>query len=155
MKRCCMDAFAVIGKEGSTADGNGFIAKLWEQANASFAEIESIAEKDSVGKLRGIWGAMSDFSRSFKPWENGFTKGLYLAGVQCDVKQLPPEGWTKWIIPAFEYIVIENDSPDLFVKMIEYMKENQIPLAGAVHDYCCPKTGKNYLYFPVRKLGGE
>lgn len=31
----------------------------------------------------GIWGAMSDCSHSFLPWEDGFSKGVYLAGVEC------------------------------------------------------------------------
>jgi hypothetical protein len=36
--------------------------------------------------------------------------------------------------------------------MIAYLQENNLPLAGAVHDFTCPVTGKNYMYFPVRKL---
>ena len=41
-------------------------------------------KKDENGDLAGIWGAMSDFSLSFRPWEEGFSKGLYLAGVECE-----------------------------------------------------------------------
>ena len=44
---------------------------------------------------------MSDLSRSFLPWEDGFTRGLYLAGVQVPPEALPPEGWVKWTLPAF------------------------------------------------------
>ena len=33
-----------------------------------------------------------------------------------------------------------------------WYKENDIPLAGAVHDFTCPQTGKKYMYFPIRKL---
>ena len=29
-------SFSVIGKEGSTLDGQGFIQKLWEDANSHF-----------------------------------------------------------------------------------------------------------------------
>ena len=36
-------------------------------------------------------------------------------------------------------------------KLLQYMKENGIPLAGAVYDYSCPKTGKDYMFFPIRK----
>ena len=32
------------------------------------------------------------------------------------------------------------------------MKEARIPLAGAVHEYTDPATGKDYLYFPIRKI---
>ena len=62
-------SFAVIGKEGSTLDGDVFIQKLWNDANTHFGEIQHLAKKDENGNIYGIWGAMSDFSRSFMPWE--------------------------------------------------------------------------------------
>ena len=34
-------------------------------------------KKDEQGHIVGIWGAMSDFSYSFKPWEENYTKGGY------------------------------------------------------------------------------
>ena len=61
-------AFVVIGKEGSTLDGEGFIQKLWDDANSHFSEIAHLAKKDANGNLVGIWGTMSDMSHSFKPW---------------------------------------------------------------------------------------
>ena len=87
--------FVVIGKEGSTLDGEGFIQKLWNDANSHFNEIAHLAKKDVNGKLVGIWGAMSDISRSFKPWEDDFSKGLYLAGVECFDDAKAPDGWTN------------------------------------------------------------
>ena len=60
--------------------------------------------KLSEGNLLGIWGAMSDFSLSFMPWEDNFTQGLYLAAVECIDNAEAPEGWTKWRIPGFEYL---------------------------------------------------
>lgn len=99
----------------------------------------------------GIWGAMSDSSRSFKPWEDGFRKGLYLAGVECDDHAEAPDGWTKWIIPGYEYMVAENHK-GAFEKIIRQMNEDGISLAGAVHDYTDPATGKSYLYFPIREV---
>ena len=152
IERCEMPAFAVIGKEGSTSNGEGFVARLWEDANGHFEEIAHLAAKDENGNLLGIWGAMSDMSRSFHPWEEGFTKGLYLAGVQCELDQEAPDGWTKWVIPAYEYLYAECDVPDTFAQMIRYMEENGIQLIGAVHDFTCPETGKNFMFFPIRKL---
>ncbi len=32
------------------------------------------------------------------------------------------------------------------------MKDNGIPLVGAVHDFTCPQTGRNYMFFPIKKL---
>ncbi|WP_308698592.1 GyrI-like domain-containing protein [uncultured Thomasclavelia sp.] len=143
--------FVVIGKEGSTLDGEGFIQKLWDDANSHFNEIAHLAKKDVNGKLVGIWGAMSDISRSFKPWEDDFSKGLYLAGVECFDDAKAPDGWTKWTIPGYEYIVVENHEV-VFEETIRKINEKGISLVGAVHDYTDPATGKDYLYFPIREL---
>lgn len=150
-EKCKKEAFTVIGKEGSTSDGEGFIQKLWEDANSHFNEIQHLAKKDENGNIVGIWGAMSDFSRSFKPWED-FSKGLYLAGAECEDKAEAPEGWTKWIIPAYEYIYVECENGDTFSETLQYLKDNNMTLAGAVHDFTCPQTGKNYMFFPIEKL---
>lgn len=151
IEKCLKKSFAVIGKEGSTSDGEGFIKRLWDNANSHFEEIQHLAKVDENGNLVGIWGAMSDFSRSFNPWEN-FSKGLYLAGVECNDDADAPDGWTKWIIPGYEYIYVECENGDTFSQTIEYLKDNAIALAGAVHDFTCPQTGKNYMFFPIRKL---
>ena len=145
------EAFVVIGKEGSTMDGEGFIQKLWDDANSHFAEVSHLAKRDENGNLVGVWGAMSDFSRSFKPWEDGFHKGLYLAGVECVDHAQAPDGWTKWIVPGYEYLVVENHD-GAFNKTIEQMRKDGISLAGAVHDFTDPATGKGYLYFPIREI---
>ncbi|MBD5103890.1 MAG: GyrI-like domain-containing protein [Ruminococcaceae bacterium] len=150
-EKCQKEAFTVIGKEGSTSDGDGFIQKLWEDANSHFNEIQHLAKKDENGNIVGIWGAMSDFSRSFKPWED-FSKGLYLAGAECEDEAEAPEGWTKWVIPAYEYIFVECESDSTFPETIQYLKDNNMTLAGAVHDFTCPQTGKNYMFFPIEKL---
>lgn len=151
MERCEMPSFAVIGMEGSTRDGEGFVARLWERANGRFAEIAELAERDGQGNLLGIWGAMSDFSRSMLPWENGFTEGLYLAGVQCALEAQPPQGWVKWVIPAYEYLYTECQNENSFSEGLRYLHENGFSLAGAVQDFTCPQEGKNYLFFPIRK----
>ncbi len=151
LQRCEKKSFTVIGKEGSTSEGEGFIQKLWNDANSHFEEVRPLAKKDEDGQLVGIWGAMSDFSRSFAPWED-FCRGLYLAGVECNDDAEAPEGWTKWIIPGYEYIYVEQEKEDTFSRTLQYLEENGISLAGAVHDFTCPRTGKNYMFFPVRKL---
>lgn len=102
------EAFSVLGKEGSTQQGPGFIQALWEDANGHFDQIAHLAKRDGQGDLLGVWGAMTDMSRSFLPWEENFQKGLYLAGVECVDTAQPPAGWTKWTIPGFEYRVVEQ-----------------------------------------------
>lgn len=146
------ESFTVIGKEGSTNDGPGFVQRLWAEANGHFPEVAHLAKKDEQGNLVGIWGSMTDFSRAFRPWEEDFSRGLYLAGVECEDNAQAPEGWTKWVLPGFEYLAAECDRETVFPDMIAWMKENRILLAGAVQDFTCPKTGKSYMLFPVRKL---
>ena len=102
--------------------------------------------------LAGIWGVMSDFSHQYNPWEDNFSRGLYLAGIECNDDAEAPEGWMKWTIPGYEYIYAESDDENTFSEVLDYMKNNDIPLAGAVHDFTCPLTGKNYMFFPVRKI---
>lgn len=151
IRKCVKESFTVIGKEGSTDDGAGFIQRLWDDANTNFGEVAHLAKKDENGNLVGVWGAMTDQSRSFQPWSDGFTKGLYLAGAECEDGVQAPAGWTKWIIPGFEYLYVECDHDSVFPEMIEYLQTNQIPLAGAAQDFTCPQTGKNYMFFPIRK----
>lgn len=151
MENIIKKAFVVIGKEGSTLDGEGFIQKLWDDANGHFDEVAHLAKRDENGNLAGIWGAMSDLSHSFQPWEDGFSKGLYLAGVECVDNAEAPDGWTKWVIPGYEYLVVENHN-GAFRDTIRQMNEEGIALVGAVHDYTDPATGKGYLYFPIKEV---
>lgn len=151
--KCIKESFSVIGKEGSTNDGNGFIQKLWQDANENFEEVSHLAKRDNEGNILGIWGAMSDLSGSFKPWEDNFTKGLYLAGVEVKDDAIPPKGWTKWVIPSYEYIYVKCDEDDIFSKVIKYLKDNNLQLVGAVNDFNCPEeNGQLYMFFPIRKL---
>ena len=152
IEKCIKETFSVIGKEGSTMDGQGFIQKLWADANAHFSEVQHLAKKDENGNLAGIWGVMSDVSRSYKPWEDNYSKGLYLAGVECDENAEAPVGWIKWTIPGYEYLRAEVEGENTFSDVLEYMNTNGIPLVGAVHDFTCPLNGKNYMFFPIRKI---
>lgn len=151
IETCKKDSFTVIGKEGASADGAGFIQKLWDDANSHFGEIQHLAKKDENGNIIGIWGAMSDYSRSFQPWED-FKQGLYLAGAECRDDAKAPDGWTKWVVPGYEYLYVERENDSVFPKVLQYLEDNHIALAGAVHDFICPQTGKEYMFFPIKKL---
>lgn len=152
ISKCTKEGFSVIGKEGSTNDGHGFIQRLWEDANSHFDEVALLAKKDESGNILGVWGAMSDFSRSFNPWEENFTKGLYLAGVEVVDEANPPQGWVKWTIPSYEYIYSQVENENTFNEVINYMKDNNINFVGAVHEYNCPEDGHVYLFCPIKKL---
>ena len=84
------DAFWVIGKAGTTLDGPDFVARLWQDANGRFSEVGQLAKRDKDGNLSGIWGIMTDFSFDFLPWEDHFSKGRYLAGVEVEADAQPP-----------------------------------------------------------------
>lgn len=150
MERIIKPSFTVIGKEGSTRDGEGFIQRLWADANGHFGEIAHLARMEN-GQLCGVWGAMSDFSRGFQPWEEGFTQGLYLAGAECRDEAEAPAGWVKWVIPGYEYLRVES-GPETFPATLAYMEQHGLSLAGAVHDFTDPATGKGYMLFPIRRL---
>lgn len=152
VERMVKEAFAVIGLEGSTEEGAGFVQRLWAEANIRFPEVEPLALRDDNGCLLGVWGAMTDPSRSFLPWTEHFTRGLYLAGVECALDAQPPQGWVKWIVPGFAYLRAERESDATFAGMIGYMQENGLSLAGAAQDFTCPATGKNFILFPIRRL---
>ena len=146
------EPFSVIGKEGSTDDGQSFIKALWTDANGHFEEVQPLAKCDGNGTLVGIWGLMSDCSHSFQPWVDNFSRGLYLAGVECLDDAEAPDGWTKWTVPGYEYLCAECTEGDTFPVVLDYMKQNGIPLVGAVHDFTCPANGKQYMYFPIKKI---
>lgn len=60
-------------------------------------------------------------------------------------------GGPNGVIPGYEYIVVENHN-GAFEDTIRQMDEEGISLVGAVHDYTNPATGKDYMYFPIRKV---
>ena len=151
VSRVVKPEFTVIGIEGSTDDANDFIQNLWNEANTRFTEIQSLCKRDDNGSFVGFWGAMSDFTRSFKPWE-GFSQGLYLAGAECEAEAEAPSGWTKWVVPSFEYLCFDCEEFE-FEQAIDYVRGNGFSLAGAVHDFTDPHTGKGYIFIPIKKLG--
>lgn len=146
-------AFSVIGKEGSTDTGPDFVRKLWEEVNGNFDQIVHLALKREDGSLLGVWGAMTDFSGSFQPWENGFTRGRYLAGAECPADTIAPQGWTKWDILGYVYLKVKCTHDQVFSQMIAYLEEKGIPLAGAVQEFIDPGTGEMFLCFPIQRLG--
>ena len=110
--KCVKESFSVIGKEGSTKDGAGFIQKLWEDANSHFNEVAHLANEAEA-----------------------------------------PAGWVKWTIPGYKYLYVKCTEEDTFVKVLEYMEEQGIELAGAVHDFNCPEeNGEGYMFFPIWRL---
>ena len=58
----------------------------------------------------------------------------------------------RWDIPGYEYIRVENNTPDIFPRTLQALAEQGLSLAGAVHDFTDPATSKAYMLFPIRAL---
>ena len=151
-KTLVKESFCVIGKEIFTWDGDGLIPKVWVIVDREFAVIEPVILKDENGRPLAKWGAMSSKKRDFSMWEENGSVGLYLAGYEAPLDAEAPKGWTKWIVPGYEYLRAECDGPDTLSETLEYMGKNGLSLVGAVHDFTCPQTGGNAMFFPIRKL---
>ena len=98
---------------------------------------------------------MSDFSRSFNPWEDDFTKGLYLAGVEVDDAAQAPSGWVKWTVPSFEYLYakVNEDYQAAFAAILKHIEDNGLSLAGAIYDYTSlEEDGQQYIFAPIKRL---
>lgn len=149
IEKITVNAFCLIGKTGSTEDGPNIVSKLWQDATEHFSEVAHLAKKNDDEQPVGFWGAMTRQDMSFLPWEDDFTRGLYMAGVEAQEEAIAPEGWRKWIIPGFECLKVPVEGQDTFREMINWMKENNIDLVAAVQDFTDPATGKNYMLFPT------
>ncbi|WP_340003715.1 AraC family transcriptional regulator [Paenibacillus sp. FSL K6-0276] len=95
---------------------------------------------------------MSDLSGNFERWKEG---GKYLAEYEVTDDSLPPNGWTKWTIPAFKYVVskcTQESYQDVLKHMLSnYVPKNNYVISGAIQEFYNPKdsSGELYLYFPV------
>jgi len=148
-------SFRVIGVEGSTKDGAGFIPKLYESLRRGSQEIECLIKKNSDGTVDGTYGLMSDFSHSLKPWENNFSAGLYLAGYELkdEVEEIP-EGWTVWRVKEQDYLFVKLEEGDEYQKVFSDFVSYRIPfelksLSGAVFDFYSAEKKQTCLLFPV------
>ena len=152
-KRTVIKSFSVIGKEGATKAGEDFINSLWVEVNQKFSEVEKLAKLED-GFIAGYWGLMSDFSRQYLPWEDNYSKGLYLAGVEVENDKQAPNNWVKWTIPTFEYIYVdvEKDYAETLIKGLDYLKNNGYNLVGAVQEFHCPVEKRLYLFYPINRL---
>ena len=144
----------IIGKEGLCTKEKNVVQDLWQQATLNFSDVADLGMKNADGSYVGFWGAMSDETMSFMPWTEGFSRGLYLAGVEVYEDSEAPAGWARWVMPARKYLVTEVD-PENYGETFRYVIDHLVPelgmrLAGAACDFTEPATGQNRLFFPVK-----
>jgi predicted transcriptional regulator YdeE len=98
---------------------------------------------------------MSDVNDNFERWKD---EGKYLAGCEVVDDAIAPIGWTKWVIPAFRYVVVkcmQDTYNETFHRMIsEYLPLNNYKIVGAIQEYYNPNdnNGELSLYFPIEKI---
>ncbi|MCD7896127.1 MAG: GyrI-like domain-containing protein [Planctomycetaceae bacterium] len=155
-----VSAFYVIGKlgQGSVEDKDSWIPPLWAEASGNVNEIAGHVKRANSGMPSGIWAIMSDHNETFKPWDA--TGGKYLAGFEALDDSAPPDGWVKWRVPDYEYVVVETTlaryGEAFSHTLTTLLPEKGLALAGAVHErYPSPDDPSVVeLYFPVHHSSG-
>lgn len=145
-------SFSIIGKEGlgKAQEADIWIPPLWQEATNAFEEIIHLIKQPLT-----IWGAMSDESGQFKPWNNG---GLYLAGVEVENSAQKPENWTKWTLPGFRYFVVETTTYEMnktYSDMWNYFTQNDLKIVGAVQEHqsiSAENPEELELWFPIERI---
>lgn len=98
-----------------------------------------------------LYGVMSGFSRTFTPWTDGFSRGLYLAGAQVLPDFAAPDGWTRWELPTMECLCTPQH-PDAIAQMMAHLKAEGLTLAAAIQERAEMADGVEMLCFPIRLL---
>ena len=146
------EPFCVIGKEIYTWDGDGMIPKVWAVVDSKFDEIEPVICKDENGKPLAKWGAMSSKKRDFSMWEENGSVGLYLAGYEAQLDAKAPAGWTKWIVPGFEFRLGKIEGEGYFYRAFDELTSMGLPPVAATENWIDIETGEFYFAFPVKRL---
>ena len=102
------ETFVVIGKEGSTMDGQGFIQKLWENANSHYSEVQSLAKKDENGKFIRRERFCGNCSRSFYVGEHVEQTDIKAKFEDGILKVYVPKKEAKPVVEEKKYITIEG-----------------------------------------------
>ncbi len=152
--RKTLPEFAVIGKEGRglVSEGSSWVPELWELATRDFEELAQAANQCELSTIE-LWGLMSDDKRWLDPWQ---TTGRYLAGMQFPHEVEAPYSWTRWVLPAMEYLVVKTDEANLEMmteKMFtEILPQEKAELVAAIQERYLPEfaSGEVELYFPVK-----
>lgn len=87
-----------------------------------------------IGKMLLQKKNKSDFSHSFKLWEDNDSKTVYLAAIEAIDGAVALEGWTKRIISGYKYLYVKCTEENVFPKVVAYIQE------------------QGYMFFPIRKL---
>lgn len=153
VERINYPAFTVIGKvgEGLAEDGASWVPPLWQLTNEHFDELGDVVPVAEMTELH-LWGLMSDTSSWLAPWQE---VGRYLAGLEVPSDTPTPADWTRWEMPAMEYLTVKTNAEELGATMEkvfnEVMAVEGLQLVAAVQEYYEADFGPGevVLYFPI------
>ena len=95
---------------------------------------------------------MSSKKRDFSMWEENGSIGLYLAGYEAPLDAEPPKGWTKWIVPGFEFRLGKIEGEGYFYRAFDELTKQGLPPVAATENWFDPDMGDAYFAFPVKRL---
>lgn len=150
-QRVTKPAITLIGltKSGAMADSATWIEESWLQLAAQLAAGKFLINDE----VSHFWGAMTDRNHWLDPW---LEQGTYLAGIEVPAGTPCPWTWTKWILPAQEYVVVRTTFTQIEEAVAfvfeEVSVQEQVRVIGAIQEY----YGADFsplevaLYFPIR-----
>jgi len=131
------ESFAVIGKEGPVS-GNDYEEELWDMVRDGFMEVWPL-NKGGAQQSTNMWSLHSADGK------------LFLAGIEVEDDSVAPEGWTKWVVPAYEYIQVKNQiGAEESAKT--WLSGNNLELVGPVLRVSNLMDMTDTLCFPVKKI---
>ena len=155
IKECRFESFSVIGLVGDNSAGPRYVDELWRAMNVQGKAVMHLAKKDDDGQIMGAWGLMNDETLSFLPPGKKTEKTVYLAGIEVDNAAKAPKGFTKWTVPASDYLYAQvgRNKLDVINAVLQYAGENGWEISGCPFDFMPPDSrGEMFMFFPVKKL---
>ena len=154
IKTCHLESFTVIGLVGDNSSGPGYIGKLWMEINQKGKAIMHLAKKDGDGKIVGAWGLTNDETLSYLPLDKKTPKSLYMAGIEVEDRAKAPKGFTKWVVPAFDYLYAfaAANRLETIRDLLKYADDHGWEIAGSPFDFMPPDSkGEMVLFLSVKK----
>ncbi|MFA5006770.1 MAG: hypothetical protein WC509_04845 [Candidatus Izemoplasmatales bacterium] len=145
------EAFFLVGCDGQGPAGEAseWIPPLWEEFNAGFGKLETLARPDARGRIH-VWGAMTDLAQEFQPWGED---GRYMVGVESD-RYMDALGFAVWRVPGFVYVrvpaTIETYADVYRHTLGVVFAEQGWNLVGAIQEMYLKE--RMWLLFPIERL---
>ncbi len=154
IEHCTLESFAVIGiakENNGLYDGNDAV---WQELERKVEKIHALAKRNENGELVGIWGLLNNERLDFRlTTTNPNGKILFLAGLEAPDDAVPPKGFTKWVVPAGDYLYapVTKNKLTTLNKILQYADGHGWEPNGYPFDFMQHGDTTLYTFFPVRK----